>query len=122
VGLCLNMIVRDEAAGIERCLASVAPYIDRFVVCDTRSKDEIPSSVRSFFEERKIPGVVSSFPFESFGQARNQALDLARRRCSPTDHVLLIDADMELVVEDDKALRSLSNHAYLLKQYQGHLA
>ena len=38
--LCLNMIVKDESAIVERCLASVAPAISHYVVCDTGSTDD----------------------------------------------------------------------------------
>ncbi len=34
--VCLNMIVRDEAHVIERCLASVRPYIDSWVILSLR--------------------------------------------------------------------------------------
>ena len=38
--LCLNMIVRDESAVIERCLASVRPHVDHWVIVDTGSVDD----------------------------------------------------------------------------------
>jgi hypothetical protein len=38
-GLCLVMIVRNEAPVIRRCLASVLPIIDLWVVVDTGSID-----------------------------------------------------------------------------------
>ena len=45
--ICLNMIVRDEAAVIERCLASVRPYIDSWVIVDTGSLDDTPARIVS---------------------------------------------------------------------------
>ena len=33
--ICLNLIVKDEASVIERCLASVKPFVTRWVAVDT---------------------------------------------------------------------------------------
>lgn len=53
--LCLNMIVRNEAANIERCLASVAPVIGAWVIGDTGSTDTTPELIQRFFAARGIP-------------------------------------------------------------------
>src|ERR1700733_3920461 len=37
--ICLNMIVKDESRIIKRCLDSVKPFIDYWVIVDTGSKD-----------------------------------------------------------------------------------
>lgn len=37
--LSLSMIVRDEAERLERCLASVAGFVDEMVLLDTGSRD-----------------------------------------------------------------------------------
>jgi len=36
---CLAMIVKDEEQDIQRCLDSVAPYINYWVISDTGSSD-----------------------------------------------------------------------------------
>jgi hypothetical protein len=33
--LCLNMIVKNETANLDRCLGAVAEHIDCWVICDT---------------------------------------------------------------------------------------
>ena len=76
--LCLNMIVRNESARIERALASVAPYINTFVILDTGSTDDTVERITKFFQERKIPGVIGKTEFKDFSQARNAALFAAR--------------------------------------------
>ena len=38
--LTLTMIVKNESSNIERCLTSVADYIDYYVICDTGSTDD----------------------------------------------------------------------------------
>src|SRR5271165_6411751 len=98
--LCLNMIVKNEMANLERCLGAVAPYIACWVIGDTGSTDGTQDFIRSFFAARGIPGEIHSFPFENFAQARNEALDRARVSKLRFDYLLLTDADMELTVQD----------------------
>src|SRR5262245_64007853 len=75
--LCLNMIVRNETANLERCLSALAAHIDCWVIGDTGSTDGTQDFIESFFAARKKPGELHSFPFENFEQARNTALDCA---------------------------------------------
>lgn len=115
--LCLNMIVKNEAKILERCLASVAPWISTYAIADTGSTDGTPDLIRKFFDDRKIPGVVQEgVPFEDFSQARNAALEVARSSPHPFEYMLLTDADMELVVEDETFRDNLSGAAYLVTQ------
>jgi len=110
------MIVRDEAAILGRSLRSVADHIDYWVICDTGSTDETKELVRSFFAERGIPGELHSFAFDNFANARNRALDLARGSKGDFDYLLLMDADMELAVEDAGFRRHLAAPAYRVLQ------
>ena len=54
--ICLVMIVRNEAAIIRRCLESVRPHIDRWVICDTGSTDNTPDIVQEILSG--IPGTL----------------------------------------------------------------
>ena len=45
ISLC--MIVRDEAAVLERCLQSVAHLVDEIIIVDTGSVDETLHSLRA---------------------------------------------------------------------------
>jgi glycosyltransferase involved in cell wall biosynthesis len=119
VRLCFNGIVRNEAARIERCLASVVDHISCWAICDTGSDDGTPDLIQRFFAERDIPGEVFHAPFHDFSQARNAALDFARQSTLAFDYLLLCDADMELVVE--APLPDLSAPAYRLIQRGGDL-
>lgn len=96
-GLGLHMIVKDEAPVIERCLRSVLPLVDWWVVCDTGSTDGTQDVVRRTMADR--PGVLVERPWVSFGHNRQEALEVARTlpAAGPDDHVLWIDADEELV-------------------------
>ena len=72
--LCLNMIVKNEMANLERCLVAVADHIACWLIGDTGSTDGTQDFIRSFFATRGLPGELHSFPFSNFEQARNQAL------------------------------------------------
>ena len=78
------MIVKNgAAAGLERCLSSVAGWVDRMVIGDTGSSDATPEIARRFGAE------LFTIPWEGdFALARNRVLD--RCRC---DWVLILDAD-----------------------------
>lgn len=96
--LCLNMIVKNEAAIIERCLAATAPHVDCYAILDTGSSDDTVARIRAHFDRLGIRGVVGEGTFRHFEQARNDALDLALQSGLDFDYLLLCDADMELQV------------------------
>lgn len=114
--LCLNMIVKNEMANIERCLGAVADHIDCWVIGDTGSTDGTQDFIKSFFAARNLPGELHSFPFRNFEQARNAALDCAYASPLPYDYLLFDDADMELVVEDRGFRDKLDAPGYRLLQ------
>jgi len=93
--ICLNMIVKDEAPVIERCLRSVKPWIDHWVIVDTGSSDGTQAMIRKFMAD--LPGVLHERPWRDFAHNRNQAMALARERMRNADDFLLfIDADETL--------------------------
>ncbi len=112
--LCLNMIVRDEAAVIERCLASVRPFIDHWLIVDTGSTDDTPARVRAALDG--IPGTLARRPWRNFGHNRNEALELARG-CA--DYLLFIDADETLSVASGTQRPRLDSSAYSLEARYG---
>jgi len=59
--LCLNMIVKNETANLDRCLRAVADHITCWVIGDTESTDGTQDFIKSFFAERGIPGELHSF-------------------------------------------------------------
>lgn len=111
--ICLAMIVRDEAPVIRRCLASVRPYIDRWVICDTGSVDDTCVVTRAFFKDAGIRGVVQHHLWQDFGHNRTLALEAAAR--SGCDFILVIDADEVLHVEDATVLEGLKFDAYRIE-------
>lgn len=102
--LALNMIVRNESSRILRALGSVVDHIDCWIICDTGSTDGTPEIITDFFKLHNIPGKLVTAPFVDFSQARNAALSAAQQTGHefPFDYILLMDADMELKVNDPK--------------------
>ena len=100
--LCLNMIVKNESSRILRALGSVVNHIDCWVICDTGSTDGTPEIITDFFRIHNIPGKIVTAPFVDFSQACNAALSAAQMTGHefPFDYILLMDADMELKVND----------------------
>ncbi len=115
--LCLNMIVRNEEAILERCLRAAASHIDCYVICDTGSTDGTVGLIGRVFEEYGVPGEIVHAPFENFEQARNAALDAARASSLEFDYLLLCDADMELRVEDPAFRDALTEPVYTVTQH-----
>jgi glycosyltransferase involved in cell wall biosynthesis len=124
--LCLNMIVKNEAARIVRALDSAAQFIDCYAITDTGSTDDTPKVIKEYFAAHNIPGHVQHAPFKDWSQARNAAL-IGARSMIPRfgwDYALLMDADMELRVKDfDKFSKSLETGAlaYDMEQRAGSL-
>lgn len=112
------MIVKDEAAIIDRCLAAAAPWIDAWAIHDTGSSDDTAEIITSFFDRQGLPGRLTRGRFDDFAQARNDSLAAARDTAAAegADYLLLCDADMELVVEDPAFRAALTADAYLLEQ------
>src|SRR5215469_6773503 len=120
--LCLNMIVKNESARIERCLSSLTPWIDCWAIVDTGSTDGTHAKIMDMLGD--LPGKLSHFPFVNFGVTRNDALTAAYNLYGATnyDYILLVDADMELVVTDVPWRDMLTAPAYKMLQKNGGLS
>ena len=82
----LAMIVRNEAAGLERCLLSAAAAVDEIVIVDTGSSDETKAISRRFTDH------VRDFSWvDDFSAARQYAFDA----CSG-EWILWLDGDDEV--------------------------
>ena len=98
------MIVRDEAARLPRCLASVRDVADEIVVVDTGSTDGTPDVARAHGAQ------VFHEPWrDDFGAARNAALARATG-----DWIFAIDADETLDAGGQRELRRLVAHDALV--------
>ena len=86
--VCLCMIVKNEQHVLRRCLDSVRPLIDHWLIVDTGSTDGTQDLVRDCFKD--LPGSLVERPWKNFGHNRSESLALAR---SHSDYLLVIDAD-----------------------------
>lgn len=107
--VCLNMIVKNESDVITRCLASVKPIIDYWVIVDTGSTDGTQDIIKEFMKD--TPGELHEKPWKNFEHNRNEALDFARGK---SDYILFIDADEVLAYEPDFKLPPLTENFYFI--------
>ena len=107
--ICLSMIVKNEAHVIERCLRSVYPFIDAWVICDTGSTDGTQDIIRRVMAGK--PGLVVEQPWQNFAHNRNASLKLAQER---GEYVFFIDADETLMLEGPIDTRGLDGDAYYM--------
>jgi glycosyltransferase involved in cell wall biosynthesis len=87
-------IVKDEAAGIDRFVASVGPLVSHAVIVDTGSTDGTLDAACQF----ACPVTVESRPWVDFGHNRSEAFALAR---GTADWLLALDADMTVEIDPD---------------------
>lgn len=108
------MIVKNEAAIIERCLRSVRPLISTWVIVDTGSTDGTQDILRRFFAD--LPGELHERPWKSFGDNRSEAMRLAQGKA---DYTLVMDADDEISIPPGWQLPPLDRDAYHLLLTRG---
>jgi tetratricopeptide (TPR) repeat protein len=95
MSLSLCMIVKDEAANLPRCLASVQGVVDEMVIVDTGSTDDTITIAKD------AGAKVYKLPWPNdFAAARNHALQYVQ-----ADWILVLDADEALRPEIVPALQ-----------------
>jgi tetratricopeptide (TPR) repeat protein len=111
ISLC--MIVKDEAANLLRCLASVKDVVDEIVIIDTGSGDATPTMAEQ--AGAKVDFLIWQ---DDFSQARNLSLDQATK-----DWILVLDADETLTepgrllikaIKEEKPLGTVASTDLLL--------
>lgn len=113
--VCLNMIVKNETQIIARCLESIRPHIDFWVIVDTGSSDGTQELIRELLKE--VPGELHERPWKDFAYNRTEAIRLAEGKA---DYLLFCDADMTLRVHDPDWKEKLVADSYLItQQYSG---
>ncbi len=108
------MIVRNEAAVILRCLASVKQLIDYWVIIDTGSNDGTQQIIRQFLQN--VPGELHERSWIDFSSHRNEVLSLSQGKA---DYFLLIDADDCLILSKPFVKQSFDQHYYMLDYHKG---
>lgn len=109
--VCLNMIVKDESHVIKRCIDSVLPIIDSWLIVDTGSKDGTQTVIKEYMKEKNVPGELVERPWVNFGHNRDEALMLAKDKA---DYILFMDADDLLRYDANFKLPPLTADSYLI--------
>ncbi len=104
------MIVKNEAKVIKRCLASVLPIIDTWVIVDTGSTDGTQDIIQSFL--KRIPGQLHERVWQNFAANRNEAIELAKEA---GDYLFVIDADDILEIGAGFSVPDLTAHSYQVR-------
>jgi glycosyltransferase involved in cell wall biosynthesis len=112
----LNMIVKNEKEVIERCLESVLPFINYWVIVDTGSTDGTQEVIKTFMKKKGIPGELFERPWVNFSHNRNEALQLARPKA---DYIFITDADEYLVYEPGFTPPALDKDYYYMTLTSG---
>lgn len=109
IGLCL--IIFNEEKVLQRCLNSLFPIIDHYVVVDTGSTDNSKAVIKQFFEEKNIQGEIHDDPDFNMSKNLNFVFDRLKGK---TDFSFYIDADNILSIPKnlniDKFKEELSMH------------
>lgn len=113
----LNMIVKNEAHCIERCIGSVLPYITHAVIVDTGSTDGTPELIEQLLPPEMCRQVLHH-TWRNFGHNRTLALNAARVFTKGKGHAFIIDADEEFRPEPGFEMppSSLSKTSYVAWQ------
>jgi glycosyltransferase involved in cell wall biosynthesis len=116
----LNAIVKNESHVIRRCLASVKPWIDSWVIVDTGSTDGTQGLVRTALEG--IPGKLLQSAWADFGTNRTEAIKFAKGLSPDSDYLLFIDADEQLQVPPGFKWPALTADVYRITMRYGNLS
>jgi glycosyltransferase involved in cell wall biosynthesis len=101
VKICMNSMFANEAHVVERMLESCYKYIDYWVVQINGSTDGTKDIVQRFFDEKGIPGFLYETEWKGFGHNRDHTLQACLNAAHGCDWILRMDADEQLVVDDD---------------------
>lgn len=122
-------IVRNEAAIVERMLASVASVASFICICDTGSTDGTPQVIRDWLKKHaphvnaQVHTAEEGHTWVNFMYNRNQCLLRARAQLATEGargaHLLLMDADFELVVVNRTQFMQQGPPALSLITYEG---
>lgn len=108
--ICLSMIVKNEAPVIQRCLQTVKPWVDHWIIADTGSSDGTQQLVGQAMAG--VPGTLCQRAWVDFAHNRNEVLELARPHA---DYVLFIDADEQLQVPPGFEWPALGADGYMFR-------
>lgn len=116
------LIVKDEGHVIRRCLESLRPFVDAYVIIDTGSTDDMIPIIEELQEDYVGDNIdlrLFARRWVDFSHNRNEALDLAREYFPGENYALTIDAD-EVLVHTGPAIINDGSDGYRLNvEYAG---
>ena len=112
--VCLFMIVKNEQHVLRRCLYSVRPLIDHWVIVDTGSTDGTQDLACAVMQG--IPGELIERPWKDFGHNRSESIACA---CGRADYLLTLDADEYLQFDPSFRWPQLTQDAYSFRVESG---
>lgn len=98
VSIALCMIIYNEEKVILRCLNSILPIIDYYIIVDTGSTDNSKQLIKDFFNEKGIQGEIHDAP--NFDMAENLNLAFSKLK-GKSDFAFYIDADNQLSIPEN---------------------
>ena len=107
IGLC--MVIYNEENVILRCLNSLLPLIDYFIIIDTGSSDNGKQVIKDFFDEKGIKGEIHDAP--NFDMAKNLNLAFSKLK-GKADFAFYIDADNQLSIPPDFNITDFKEKLY----------
>lgn len=125
--LILLLMIKNESAIIERCLAHATPSVDAIAILDTGSTDDTVERCESYLSQLGKPYQVETEPFENFGKTRTASFKVAQRLCQrlewdpTTTYALAVDADMVIRPQPAFFQYPLTANGYHLIQENGHM-
>jgi len=98
--ICLNGMVGNEEATIQRMLDSVVKHIDYYVI-QCNGNDRTKDIIDEFFQSNGVPGFTYFVEWDYPGWNRDHTLQTALKADHGCDWILRMDADEQLQVDDD---------------------
>ena len=125
--LILLLMIKNESAIIERCLAHATPYVDAIAILDTGSTDNTVQRCEAYLSLGKKPFLIETEPFKNFGHNRTASFRVAQHLCesfgwdATTTYALAVDADMVIRPQPAFFQHHLTTNGYNLIQENGHM-
>ena len=125
--LLLLLMIKNESAIIERCLAHAVQYVDAVSILDTGSTDDTVQRCEAFLTKTQKPFRIETHPFKNFGETRTVSFENAQRHAhafgwdTTTSYALAVDADMVIKPQPAFFQYPLTQNGYHLIQENGHL-
>jgi tetratricopeptide (TPR) repeat protein len=135
-GICLVMLVEDDADIIKQCLESTSSLIDCLSICDRGSQDNTVDRIKEFMKEYDIPGEVYFDPEHNGASYQANATKIAKQMLLDlgfnleNSYLLVLHPEMQLHLSPFFLKDSLKEDAYLILEqsvplgvctYQPHL-